>query len=173
MDKNWLKKNLANIVTSLRIIGTTVMLIMPTLSTGFLIAYGFAGLTDAVDGTIARKFNATSEFGAKLDSIADLFLFVTMMIKILPVLIQVLPHAVMLAIYAIFAFRVLIYLCVGIKEHRLLSTHQILNKATGAMLYFVPFVIKTKFFTIYASIVCAIAALAALNEVRMLFSNVH
>lgn len=171
MDRHWLRSNIANIITSSRIIGTTIMLFLPALSPAFLVIYAYAGLTDAIDGFIARKLDIVSEFGTKLDSISDLIFFVTMMIKILPYLIHYLPHAIMLTVYAIFAFRVLIYIYVGLLHHKLLSTHQYLNKATGFLLYFVPFVIKTKIFTVYASIICAVAAAAAINEVRMLCKN--
>jgi len=49
----------------------------------FLILYVICGLSDVLDGIIARKTNTTSNFGAKLDTIAD-FIFVTiLLIKIL------------------------------------------------------------------------------------------
>ena len=39
-----------------------------------------------VDGTIARKFNAVSEFGSKLDTAADMVFAVVCMMKILPII---------------------------------------------------------------------------------------
>jgi len=37
----------------------------------FLVCYGFAGITDALDGAIARRFHWESKLGQKVDSIGD------------------------------------------------------------------------------------------------------
>ena len=58
---------MANIVTSCRILCSILMLFSPAFSVQFYILYLICGLTDMVDGTIARKTNTDSEFGAKLD----------------------------------------------------------------------------------------------------------
>lgn len=43
----------------------------------FLIGYIILGATDFFDGIIARKFNQKSEIGKALDSIADLFFYIS------------------------------------------------------------------------------------------------
>jgi len=48
--------------------------------------YLLCGFTDMVDGTIARKTNSASEFGARLDTISDFIFFVVSFIKLLPVI---------------------------------------------------------------------------------------
>lgn len=166
-----LKKNAANIITATRILGTLVMIIMPVFSKGFYIAYTYAGLSDVADGFVARKFNLTSKFGARLDSFADLFFYISMMIKILPALILYLPAAVMYAIYSIFAFRMLLYVYVWATRHRFLSNHTYLNKATGFTLFFVPYLIRTRIFTFYASMICAIAVVAGIYEIKLLIKE--
>ena len=45
--------------------------------TAFLIGYILIGATDFFDGLIARRFNMTSEIGKALDSIADLFFYIS------------------------------------------------------------------------------------------------
>ena len=42
------------------------------------------GLTDMVDGTIARKTNTDSKFGARRDSVADFIFVVAALSKLLP-----------------------------------------------------------------------------------------
>jgi len=42
---------------------------------GFVIAFIVAFATDLIDGPIARRFDAVSDFGSKLDSYADVLLF--------------------------------------------------------------------------------------------------
>jgi len=45
--------------------------------------YLLCGLTDMLDGAIARKNNIVSEFGAKLDTFADIVFVAICMIKFL------------------------------------------------------------------------------------------
>lgn len=79
-------KNLPNIITVSRILAIAVFVVLASLAhydyfssrdsvtTLRLIAYllaMLAALTDVVDGYIARHFNATSDFGALMDPLAD------------------------------------------------------------------------------------------------------
>lgn len=59
---------IANFVTILRIVFSLIMLFFSVLSPGFYFCYLLAGITDMVDGTIARKPGTESEFGQKLDT---------------------------------------------------------------------------------------------------------
>ena len=81
-----MKKQIANIITLYRILGSIGLLFCPLFSACFYGTYLFCGLTDMVDGTVARKTGATSTFGARLDSVAD-FLFVAVSFgKLVPVI---------------------------------------------------------------------------------------
>ena len=48
--------------------------------------YIYCGISDILDGFIARKTKNESEIGAKLDSVSDIIFVVVAMIKILPFL---------------------------------------------------------------------------------------
>lgn len=168
-----LKKNAANIITSLRIVATAIMIFMPTLSRKFFIAYTFAGVTDVLDGFVARKTGTVSTFGSKLDSIADLFFYVSMMIKILPYLIAYLPSYIMLMLYTIVSIRVVMYVLVGISRGKLISNHTIMNKITGLMVFFLPFVIRTPIFKAYSLVACIVAFVAAIYEVVMMYKQLN
>jgi len=68
-----MKKQIPNIITSTRILG---VLVVPF--TFYLVSKGLAvilfmvsAITDGLDGYLARKWNATSELGRKLDASAD------------------------------------------------------------------------------------------------------
>lgn len=80
-----LKKNIPNIITISRII---------SLSLGFtffindkiilsLLFYTYGGLSDALDGYLARKLSAYSKFGQYLDAISDKLYFISLMIILL------------------------------------------------------------------------------------------
>jgi CDP-diacylglycerol--glycerol-3-phosphate 3-phosphatidyltransferase len=79
-------RHIPNILTIARLVMTAVILGMilyaPTLElekpanlliTAFVL-FVIAGLTDIVDGYIARQYNATSKFGRMIDPLADKFL---------------------------------------------------------------------------------------------------
>ena len=76
---------MANIVTGFRITASLALLFCQVFSIPFYALYLTAGISDMVDGIVARRTNTASEFGAKLDTAAD-FVFVTVcLIRLLPV----------------------------------------------------------------------------------------
>ena len=62
---------MANIITCFRILCSIMLVFFPISSVQFLITYMLCGLTDVMDGIVARKTNTVSDFGAKLDTGAD------------------------------------------------------------------------------------------------------
>ena len=66
------------------------------------ILYIFCGLTDMVDGKIARKTGTTSTFGARLDTVADLVFLLVCGIRILP-RINLIPIVYSASIVCVFA----------------------------------------------------------------------
>jgi phosphatidylglycerophosphate synthase len=74
------KLNVPNVITSIRIFLTVIIVILlalgsktQILSAGILLI--FAALTDYLDGKLARSLNQESRFGSLYDMIADQFLF--------------------------------------------------------------------------------------------------
>lgn len=165
MFRDFIKKNLANTITSVRIFGTIVMVAVPTLSTTFFIAYIIAGISDAIDGFVARKMGTVSSFGSKLDSIADLFFYICMMIKILPELTERIPTIIFVIIVVIFTLRIIYYLVYAINFKQFLSNHTILNKITGFLMFFVPFLLLTKYISFYACLICVTAILGLVSDI--------
>ena len=83
-----MKKYIANIITGSRIAFSLPLLFIPISSVWFYTLYIFCGLSDMIDGTIARKTGAVSKFGARLDTVSDFVFMLVCSIKILP-LIQI------------------------------------------------------------------------------------
>ena len=77
-------KHIANILTGCRILGSIFLLFFPVFSVSFSVIYLFCGLSDMIDGTIARKTNSISKFGSQLDTIADCIFVVVSLLKLLP-----------------------------------------------------------------------------------------
>ena len=124
---------MANIVTGCRILCSIGMLFFPAFSPGFFILYLICGLTDMVDGTIARKTNTASEFGAKLDSTADFIFVAAALLKILPVLD--IPCWLWGWILGIALVKIANVISGFVREKRFMVEHTILNKSTGFLLF--------------------------------------
>lgn len=157
-------KYIPNIITSMRIVGTAALLFCEPLSPVFYIIYTLCGLSDVLDGFIARMTNTTSEFGTKLDSVADMLYYAVMIFKIFPILIEVLPVYVWLTIAAAVLIRITSYITAAIKYRRFASLHTYLNKLTGAAVFSVPYYIKLSFSATLCLAVAFIAVLASLEE---------
>ena len=77
---------MANIITGSRILLSILLLFLQTLSPCFIAVYLFAGFTDMIDGAVARRTKTACEFGAKLDTIADICFVLVAAYKFLPVI---------------------------------------------------------------------------------------
>ena len=131
-----MRKYIANIITGSRILSSVYLLFCPVFSISFYIIYIFTGITDMVDGTIARKFNAVSEFGSKLDTAADMVFAVVCMMKILPIIS--IPGWLWFLISVIAVIKTGNIAWYFICNKQLLSLHTVLNKITGLCLFLFP-----------------------------------
>lgn len=156
-----------NCITALRIVGALVLLFLAPLSVAFYIVYTLCGVSDVLDGYIARATKSTSEFGAKLDSVADLTFYTVMMLKILPILWKLLPKWIWFAVAAAIVIRLSSYGVAAARYRRFASMHTYLNKCTGAMLFAVPYFLSLSFAVGYCITVCAVGGLASLEELIM------
>lgn len=63
---------MANLITVIRILCSVALLFCAALSPWFYALYIIGGVSDMVDGWVARKTNTVSEFGSKLDTVAGI-----------------------------------------------------------------------------------------------------
>ena len=153
---------MANIITGCRILCSIILLFIPAFSHTFYILYLVAGFTDMIDGTIARKTNTASEFGSRLDTIADIIFVVACMIKLLPVL--TIPTWIWIWIGVIAAIKVFNIISGYIVQKKFVAKHTIMNKITGAVLFILPLTLSIVDLKYSGGFVCTIAILAALQE---------
>ena len=153
---------LANTITSIRILCSITLLFCVVLSPTFYALYILAGLTDIMDGWIARKTNTASEFGAKLDTLADFTFLTICAIKLLPIMeIPVCFYTWVGVIAVIKLFNVI----GGYLIHkRFIALHTFMNKLTGALLFIFPLTINILGIKIYTTIVCVLATFTAIQE---------
>ncbi len=157
---------LPNIITSFRILGTLVLFFLEPLSPAFYIIYTLAGISDVLDGCIARGFHLTSDLGARLDSIADILFYAVMLFKIFPVLWALLPIGIWIALACVLLIRLASYIVGAIKYHRFVSIHTYLNKITGLSVFAAPYFIQLPetIAVILCGTVCGIGGVASLEE---------
>ncbi len=159
------KINVPNCITSLRIIGTFIMIFTTIFSREFYIVYTICGVTDVLDGFVARITKKTTEFGAKLDSVADLFFYGTMLFKLLPEMLSAMPNAMPVMIASLVALRVCSYLIAAFRYKKFASLHTYMNKASGFSCFVMPYLIWMNVpENIVYSIVYGIAVVAGLEE---------
>lgn len=154
----------ADTITSIRIAASLLLLFLPLHTGWYLAVYTFTGLTDALDGWLARKTGTASEFGARLDSIADLLFYAVLLVRLFPVLWQLLPMAVWYTVTAIVLIRLLSYATAAVKYHRFAALHTWLNKVTGFGVFLMPYVLAFFAGTIYCWTVCIVAFAASVEE---------
>lgn len=153
---------MANIVTSCRIICSILLLFSPAFSAWFYSMYLLCGLTDMVDGTIARMTNTASKFGARLDTIADFLFVVAALVKLLPAIH--IPRWLWIWILVIAILKMINVISGFLYRKRFVVEHTILNKITGMLLFLLPltlFFIELKYSAI---VVCSVATFSAIQE---------
>ena len=157
-----MKFTAANVITCVRIAGSLLLLVFQANTTAFSAIYLLCGLSDMIDGTVARKTNTASVFGAKLDTAADMLFFAAAFLKILPKL--QLPTWIWVWAAVIVTIK-LCNLTVGwLRDKSLLSLHTILNKLTGFLLFLFPLTVPIIDVLYTAPVVCIIALAAAIQE---------
>jgi CDP-diacylglycerol--glycerol-3-phosphate 3-phosphatidyltransferase len=153
---------MTNIITGSRIVLSVALLFCPALSPAFLALYLTAGISDMIDGAVARRTGTVSEFGARLDTVADIVLIAVCLFKLLPVLDVPVWLCIWIAVIAVIKVG---NIAVGyLRQKKLISVHSILNKVTGGLLFVFPLTLTFFDFKYGAAVVCAVATVAAVHE---------
>ena len=158
-----MKKHIANIITGSRIVFSLPLLLIPLSSAWFYALYLLCGLSDMIDGTVARRTNSASEFGARLDTVSDFVFMTVALIRFVPHLHVTVWLWIWIGIIAMIKFGNVAWGFVRTKK--LISPHTVLNKVTGLLLFLLPMTISFVDLTYTLPIICALATVAAIHEV--------
>ena len=164
-----MKKHIANIITGSRIVLSLPLLLVPLTSAWFYALYLLCGLSDMVDGTVARRTKSASDFGARLDTVSD-FVFMTV------ALIKFVPH-LHIPVWLLIWIGMIAMIKLGnvvlgfVHTKKLISPHTIPNKITGLLLFLLPVTISFIDLTYTLPIVCTVATVAAIHEVYFTYSE--
>lgn len=149
-------------ITSTRFLFAVGMVLAAPFSTAFWTCYLCGGISDLMDGALARRLKTQSAAGAKLDSVADLFFAAVIAVFT----VRYLPFPIWLWIGAAFiaALRLTGY-AIGFVKHQTFSAlHTYANKATGTLIFTFPVLYAALGLTAAGVILCAAALLSSLEE---------
>ena len=153
---------MANIITGARILCAAALLFCRPFSTAFYALYIAAGLSDMIDGVIARKTNTAGEFGARFDTAADFIFVVVCLIKLIPELDIPVWLTIWIAVIALIKF---INIVSGyVMRKRFVSVHSAMNRITGVLLFALPLTLPVIDLRYSGLVACIVATFAAIQE---------
>ncbi len=159
-------KTWPNLLSLSRIVLSLALIPLSDEVSLFLLIYLLCGLTDVLDGYLARRWHAESLFGARLDTWADAVMFgVALSVAALHIQADVLILIPGMALVA--AVRILNLCLARIKYKTWLSVHTWGNKLTGFLVFALVFPILLWDFLMPIWIVLGVALLSALEETAM------
>ena len=126
-------KRIPNLLSMSRIVLCLPLLLVDAMTLPFWTLYVIAGLTDMLDGFLARRWGVESKFGARLDSLADFMLVLAVGYKLFPYM--KLPTALWMMIGLIALVKMVNAICSYVVRHRIEYLHTKANKLTGFLLF--------------------------------------
>lgn len=157
------QSRLPNIISASRGVAAIVMLFFSTFSVPFWFLYCWGGISDMIDGPIARKLHSVSELGSRIDSISDLIFVISSAIIVIPTF--TLPLWIWLWIAGIGIIKTICIVCHSCRNHKFEIPHSKTNKLTGFLLFCLPFSLNWIGAVVPSIIVCTAASLSALEDV--------
>ena len=153
-------KHIPNILSALRIMGAVCLLFCNPMYAAFWVIYGLCGVSDMLDGCLARKLHAESKVGAMLDSLGDICFVACCAIRLVPA-VQI-PTWLWIWAGVILVIKLVnqvsaLTVCKGFR-----FPHTTANKLTGLLLFLtVPTVFRS---IVPLAIVAGVATFAAVQE---------
>lgn len=138
------------------------LLFVEVASPAFWGLYAWCGISDMVDGAVARKLGEQSEFGAKLDSAADLIFVAVCLVRVTPALQM--PAWLIAWIAVIALCKIAGYASVLAVHGKVVALHTAANKMAGLLVFAS---VPIMFFTVSVLVAvsaCAVATYAAIQE---------
>lgn len=162
-------KYIANWITSLRIVGAILLLCFKPFSIIYFIIYGICGISDIMDGYMARKTKTESRMGEVLDSIADMIFLASVTISL--ILSEMLPTWIWVWIVFIAFIRFFSYIIGFARFHSFSSLHTYANKFTGLLCFCFPILIIILGVKLSGVLLCSMAFVSAMEELVIIITT--
>ncbi|MBM7871657.1 CDP-diacylglycerol--glycerol-3-phosphate 3-phosphatidyltransferase [Clostridium pascui] len=151
-----------NCISVSRMIFSLSMIFVKPLSLAFYAIYIICGLSDIMDGFIARKTGTSSKLGEKLDTMADMIMAGVLLVMFYPIInlkIEIIIWIILIGIIR------LVSMIIVFKKYKTFAMlHSYSNKITGIVLYIFPIVIPHIHTTVIMYISCVVASISAIEE---------
>ena len=151
-----------NLLSASRIALCLPLFLVDATTLPFWILYLIAGLTDMLDGFLARLWGVESKFGARLDSFADFVFVLAVGYKLFPYL--QLPTALWMMIALIAMVKIVNAISSYVVKRKIEFQHTKANKLTGFLLFIGMMAIGQSYFIPVAWMIACIALFAAIHE---------
>ncbi|GGH23815.1 CDP-alcohol phosphatidyltransferase family protein [Paenibacillus segetis] len=158
-------KSIPNFLSFSRMLLSLVLLVVKPLSIVFYVLYIACGLSDMLDGYIARRTGVSSRLGAKLDTVADLIMTIVLFVILYPIVH--LTKVIVIWIIVIGLIRVSSIVIVLMKYKSFAILHTYGNKITGMMMFIFPLLMPFLQVSVLLYIICIMASLSALEELAI------
>jgi CDP-diacylglycerol--glycerol-3-phosphate 3-phosphatidyltransferase len=160
---------LANYITASRIVFAGLLVWAEPFSVYFWVWYICGGISDIIDGSVARRLHQQSETGAKLDSAADFLFILCAGFAVF--------RSIVVPVWALAGMGVIVigrFASYGVgywKYHTFAAFHTLLNKAAGALLIAFPVFYCLLGIGAACGIVGGVALIAAAEELILMIRS--
>ena len=158
-----LKKQAANIISGSRIVVAGILFCFSSITGWFLALYCYCGISDLVDGPVARKTGSTSTLGAMLDTVGDILTYLALakifiQHKYVPtwVVVWMLCTAVGFAVSGFIALK---------RFGKFSLVHSLFGKILGITVFVMPFAQKWGFGVVWMAVICTVSSIAAIESI--------
>lgn len=156
---------MANVITTCRIVLSLALIGCPVFSRMFYWLYITAGITDAIDGSVARLMNQETEFGSKLDTAADFLFTAVVLVKVLKKVYV--PRWLIIWCICIAIIKAVNVISGIVVSGHFVAEHTLANKVCGVLLFAIPLCIRLfphKPVDLLTVLTCIMATIAAIQE---------
>ena len=155
-------RRIPDLLSMSRIVLCLPLLLVDAMTMPFWTLYMTAGMTDMLDGFLARRWGVESKFGARLDSLADFVFVLAVGYKLFPCL--KLPASLWMMIALIALVKIINAICSYVVRHRIEYLHTKANRFTGFFLFIGMMTIGQSYFISVAWMIACIALFTAIQE---------
>lgn len=155
----------ANLITGIRILCALLLINCPIFSIWYYFFYLIGGISDILDGMVARKFGKETKLGAQFDTIADIIFSVVVIVQVMRVIS--LPLWLIIWIVCIAIIKVVSVISGFFYYKKFVSEHTIMNKICGILLFAAPLCIvqfPLQPVVMLTVLTCGVATFAAVQE---------
>ena len=158
-----MKRHIPNIITLSRILMAVALPFVQSSTAIFWTLYLLCGLSDVLDGAVARWAGTESRLGERLDTIADIIFVAVWIVLFIPAI----DVGRWLWIWTgIIAFIKVVNVISGLAMKKgFVAKHTPANKATGFLLFLLPMIVLWEVIKVpYIILICIMATFAAVQE---------